>query len=132
MVRDTVLPKTAKKAVRLKSSPEARRLIEIAVRRCKGSERKAARALRLPNQAQLNQMRRGLIGDTPAMKAALKRADQRARRAWAFIPPHVEPCDAVDKAIIATLWRELKSLTKRFESIMPKEDNSTQTNQPAP
>jgi len=122
MARDTIRPKTAKKAVRLKSSPEARKLIAIAMKRCKGSERQAARILRLPNHGQLNQMRRGLIHDTPAMKAALKRATQRAKRAWAFIPPTVEQCDAVDKATVATLWHELKVLTKRFESIMPKDD----------
>lgn len=131
MKRRPVSQVQPKKGFRLKSSPEARKLIEIAVKHGKGSEHKAARLLRLPNQAQLNKMRRGLIRDTPAMKAALQRANQRARRAWAFIPPHIEQCDAVDKAIVATLWRELKALTKRFESLMPKED-STQTNQPAP
>jgi hypothetical protein len=121
-----------KKAVRLKSSPEARRLIEAALRRAKGSERKAAHALGLPNQAQLNKMQRGLIRDTPAMKAALIRAGQRAKRAWSFVPQPSGPCDVVDKAAVATLWRELKALTKRFESIMPKDDHGDSNNQPAP
>jgi len=68
-----------------RSSPAARRLIESAVSRY-GSEVKAARALGLPNQAQLNKMRRGLIKDTPAMRAALLKAKARAKRAWAMVP----------------------------------------------
>jgi hypothetical protein len=121
MARDTIRPKTAKRPARTKSSPEARKLINIALRRYK-SERQAARALRLPTYAQLNQMRRGLIRDTPAMKAALIRAGQRAKRAWSFVPQPSGPCDVIDRATVAALWKELKLLTKRFESIMLKED----------
>lgn len=116
---NTALPKTPKK---LKSSPAARKLIRAALRRTKGNQSAAARLLRLPNQSQLWKMLHGAMKDTPAMQAALKRAEQRSKRAWAFIPQTVEQCDAVDKAVVATLWRELKVLTKRFESIMPKDE----------
>jgi hypothetical protein len=64
-----------------KSSQKARRLIEAVVKQCGGNEREAARRLQLPNHAQLRKMRRGQIGDTPAMRAALLRAEERARRA---------------------------------------------------
>lgn len=117
---DTALSKTPKK---LKSSSAARRLIRAALRRHKGNQSAAARALGLPSQGQLHKMLHGTLRDTPAMKAALLRADKRARRAWSLIPPRaVEQCDAVDKAVVATLWHELKVLTKRFESIMPKDE----------
>lgn len=118
MAKYTKLPKRLKTP---KSTPEARRLIRAAMKKFK-SERAAARALGLPNQAQLNKMRRGLIGDTPAMKIALKRAEERARRAWKFQLPLDD--DGIPKLAVAALWRELKSLTKRFESLMPAGDEN--------
>src|SRR5258707_12707571 len=83
----------------LKSSLVARRLIRATLKRCKnGSQHEAARRLRLPNQAQLRKMLRGEIRDTPAMKAALARADMRAARAWAF--EKVEEWATVDPALV--------------------------------
>jgi|SRR5579859_6153432 len=67
-----------------KSSRAARRLIRAVVKRA-GSQRAAARLLGLPTQAQLSKMLRGEIADTPAMKAALARADARAKRAWSMV-----------------------------------------------
>jgi hypothetical protein len=103
---------------KIKSTPAARRLIYAALRRCKNSQRGAARLLLLPNAAQLNKMKRGLIGDTPSMKAALRRADDRARRAWLMIPADPPDDRTIDGAVVHTLWCELKALTKRFEVIM--------------
>ena len=82
--------KTAKKrqnatrSKRMKSSLAARRLIRAAVKQAH-SKRNAARILRLPTHAQLDRMLHGQIRDTPAMKAALARADLRAKRAWAMV-----------------------------------------------
>ncbi len=67
-----------------KSSLRARRLIRATLRHCQNNQHAAARALRLPNQAQLRRMLRGEIPDTPAMQAALVRADARAARAWSL------------------------------------------------
>jgi hypothetical protein len=83
MARDTVRPKTAK---RTKSSRAARALIKAAIQRY-GSQRRAARALGLPNQSQLRKILLGLMKDTPAMRAAIARAKERARRAYYFVPP---------------------------------------------
>ena len=80
------MPKGINRRKQLKSSLTARRLIRCALERYKSS-RAAARALGLPNHSQLNQMLHGLIKDTPAMKAAIARAKERARRAYRFIPP---------------------------------------------
>lgn len=85
-----------------KSSERARRLIECAVRR-HGSERAAARALDLPNQAQLNKLRRGLIRDTPAMKAALLRADKRAERAWRMVAAPRQTTEIDPEAVKQTI-----------------------------
>lgn len=71
------MPKTLKFA---KSSPEARRLIRTTKRG--HSWRQVASILKLPNAAQAYKMMVGSIQDTPSMKAAIKRADVRARRAW--------------------------------------------------
>jgi hypothetical protein len=68
----------------MKSSREARRLIRAAVKQVH-SQRGAARLLRLTTQAQLVKMLHGQIRDTPAMKAALARANLRAKKAWAFV-----------------------------------------------
>ncbi len=80
-----------------KSSPEARRLIRAALRRHK-TQARAQRALGLPSQAQLSRMLSGALADTPAMKAALARANARARRAWAFAKDDEQP--AVDGALV--------------------------------
>lgn len=91
-------------------------MIRAALRRY-NSQHKAARALGLPNQAQLAKMLAGEIRDTPAMKAALARADQRAKRAWAMVKE--ETLTVVDRDLILAsverLERELamlKSLEK--------------------
>lgn len=80
-----------------KSSREARRLIRATVKRA-GSQRAAAHALRLPSHGQLAKMLHGEIRDTPAMKAALARADARAARAWGFVKDEEQP--AVDLALV--------------------------------
>jgi|SRR5579859_761303 len=95
----------------LKSSPEARRLIRSVVGRGKHkrSLRTAAHILRLPSHAQLAKMLHGEIRDTPAMKAALARADARARRAWGLVKD--EPGPAVDvELVLASVERVEREL----------------------
>ncbi len=82
MPTHTVRPKVQKNP---KSSAAARRLIEAYVKVHK-TERTAAKKLGLKNHAQLGRMRRGEMRDTPEMKAALIKADKRAKRAWALAP----------------------------------------------
>lgn len=65
----------------LKSSPEARRLIDMALKHC-GNERDAARYLGLPNHGQLHAMKIGKIHDTPAMLACIRLRKAQARRAY--------------------------------------------------
>jgi len=111
---NTVLPKTRKPAL---SSTEARKLIASAVKRYK-SEVKAARALGLPNQAQLSKMRRGLIRDTPAMKAALVRARSRARRAFLLVPPP-KVDQVVDPSQLKVVLHDLDRMRSFIKSILP-------------
>lgn len=66
------------------SSPAARRLCKAALKR-HGSLRKAAKALGLKSYGQLYQIMNGRMRDTAEMKAALRRADRRAKRAWELI-----------------------------------------------
>lgn len=74
----------AKKRSTKKISPEARQLIRAALRQSRGSERGAAKLLRLSNHAQLGRMLRGEMSETPAMRAAVVRAKDRAKRAFLF------------------------------------------------
>lgn len=94
-----------------KSSAGARRLIRAALKRHK-TQRAAAKALCLPSQAQLSKMLAGEIRDTPAMKAALARADARARRAWGMVKPEQGAC--LDRelllAAVERLERELAQI----------------------
>src|SRR3989304_5055575 len=110
MPKGTKYPKTSK---RLKSSRRARELIRCALARY-GSQRKAARALGLTNQAQLHRMLHGLIRDTPAMKAAIVRAKERARRAYHFIPP--------DRGVARaqTSMPDFKSIDMVIDAYLPK------------
>lgn len=101
------------------SSAAARRLCEAAVKRY-GSLRKAAAALGLKSHGQLYQIMKGRMRDTAEMKAALRRADRRAKRAWELVrdegpAPRVD-IDALRGAISAAerqlkLMRELMKKT---------------------
>ena len=84
------------------------------------SQRKAARVLGLANNAQLGQMLSGTLRDTPPMKAALKRANDRARRAWRMARPQSEGAPVVDVAAVQTIREELRQLLRRIDSIIPK------------
>lgn len=66
------------------SSASARRLCKAALKRY-GSLRKAAAALGLKSYGQLYAIMNGRMYDTPEMKAALRRADRRAKRAWELV-----------------------------------------------
>ena len=100
MVKKTPLVKIAK----MRSSPQARRLIRAYVKKY-GSQHKAAKRLGM-TQAQLNGMLSGRLRDNAAMQIALARADERARRAWLKIDN--ESCHAIDAP--ATLRAALRAL----------------------
>lgn len=92
------------------SSAAARRLCEAAVKRY-GSLRKAAAALGLKSHGQLYQIMKGRMRDTAEMKAALRRADRRAKRAWELVrdegpAPHIDV--AALRGAISVVDRQLK------------------------
>ncbi len=92
-------------------SPEARKLIRSALRRCKGSQRGAARLLGLGNNLQLMRMLRGEMRETPAMRAAVIRAKARADRAFRFLRPAPAPVDLdAVRRLVAELRRQLDVL----------------------
>lgn|SRR5512139_2068950 len=93
-----------RKTTKLKSSPEARRLIRAYIKYY-GSERRAAAALHM-TQAQLNGIKSGRLKDTPAMRIALDRADARAKRAW--LKEDNDQCTVIDAP--ATLRAALRAL----------------------
>jgi hypothetical protein len=72
------MPKLTRKPI--KSSVEARRLIRAYIKHY-GNEREAAKHLHMTH-GQLNALKVGRIKDTPAIQAAIKRADARAKYAW--------------------------------------------------
>ena len=114
-------PKTVKRPARTKSSIAARRLIKAAIQK-HGSERAAAYALRLESQAALNKLKRGLIKDTPAMRAAIARAEKRAERAY-----YLEPGDPseIDRAcLLEAIDRIEKDLQTARECLKNKSASS--------
>lgn len=108
-----IRPDTRPGARTPKSSPAARRLIRAALRATNGNQRAAARLLRLPNQAQLRKMLAGDIRDTPAMLAALARAEARARAAWALVRPPAGRADLNAAAILS----ELDAIARRVAGL---------------
>lgn len=100
----------------LKSSTEARRLIRAALRVKRNGQassyRDAARLLRLPNHGQLVKMLRGEIRDTPAMQAALARAEQRATRAYYCV--RADRDSTID---VEVLRQQVEQLQKQIDVI---------------
>jgi len=118
MAAHSNLPKAAKNG-KMRSSPEARRLIRAAIRRHK-TQRAAARALGLPNDSQLIKMLRGTLHDTPAMKASLARADKRARRAWSLVRNENVP--AIDDAKVKVLIGSIRHCLNELKVLLPHEE----------
>lgn len=107
----------------MKSSPEARELIRAVkgggrTGRRKRSLRDVARLLRIPNHGQVQKILNGEIRDTPAMKAALRRAEQRAKRAWLNVK--AAPQEAIDEAAVRALVDEMERTLKFARSLLPK------------
>jgi hypothetical protein len=99
-----------------KSSPEARKLIKAVLKRCKGNQHEAARRLKLNNQSQLRKMLNGTLRDTPAMRAALKRADARARKAW--LMEHRGDPPALDREIAQNTLSRMKRELSFLETLL--------------
>lgn len=95
-------------------SPEAKRLLKVTLRR-QGSLRKAAQVLRLPSHAQIPAMLEGRIGETTAMKAALKRASARAQAAFYMERPEV--C-LIDREEFKKQVRELHERIEVLENML--------------
>lgn len=106
-----------------KSSEAARRLIRAALARTNGNQRQAALLLRLPNHAQMRKMLAGTIRDTPAMRAALARADARAKRAWALIPPPSPTAPPVDRQLVLTGLGEVKRKLDALAYVVKGDDS---------
>ncbi len=111
-------PKARRNPTPLKSSPEARRLIAIALRRHKTYEA-ATRALGIDNRGSLYKMAVGTLHDTPRMRIAIKRANDRARRAWRMERP-INPEPVMDVTAVKAFREELRQLLRRIDSIIPK------------
>jgi DNA-binding transcriptional regulator YdaS (Cro superfamily) len=85
-------PSKSAKNGKMRSSPEARRLIRAYVKHY-GSQHQAAKKLGM-TQAQLNGLLTGRLRDTPAMRVAIDRADARAKRAWLKV--NGDNCHVID------------------------------------
>lgn len=92
------------KTAKMRSSPEARRLIRAYIK-CYKTQHQAAKALHM-TQAQLHGLLSGRLKDTPAIKIALDRADARAKRAWLKVDH--DHCTVIDAP--ATLHAALRAL----------------------
>lgn len=93
-----------RKGSKMRSSPEARRLIRAYIKHY-GTQREAARRLNM-TQGQLNGLLIGRLKDTTAIKVALARADARAKKAWLKVNDN--HCTVIDAP--ATLRAALRAL----------------------
>ena len=120
MARHIVRPRSRKNGSGPKSSPEARSLIQAVIGRKPNQRplREAARLLQLPNHAQMIKMLSGKMKDTPAMKAALRRADKRAERAWRNV--NAAPQQHVDEAALTVVVEELECILKYLKSLLTR------------
>ena len=112
-INTRTMPKTLKNA---KSSSEARRLIRAALigkgrSRKQNSWAQVAAILKLPTGAQAYKMYVGSIRDTPSMKAAIKRADARAKRAWSMVRLDHQEIDC------AQVLNDVRDIHRRIEII---------------
>lgn len=87
-------------------SPEARKLIRAALRRCKGNQSQAARLLGLKIRSQLGRMLHDEMGEVPAMRAAVLRAKVRADRAFRWLRPNVPP--QVDLQLVRKMVQDVR------------------------
>lgn len=122
MAKRSLRPKSAQNA---KSSPEARRLLRASLRRHK-TYRGVAKALGLSNHMQAVRMLKGEIRDTPEMKAAIVRANTRAKRAWSF--EKLVPANCVDPAHLRNVINDLSRLVETLRALTPKEGERTNEN----
>lgn len=100
---------------KMRSSPQARRLIRAYVARY-GTEREAAKMLHI-TQAALNGMKSGRLRDTPQMKVAIDCADRRAARAWSKIDQeNRRSIDAV--ATLRAAQRALQQASTMVDAIL--------------
>ena len=100
-----------------RSSSKARKLCRLYLKKMK-TERAAAAALKI-SPAKFHLVMTGQRKEPPEVRAAIKRADMRAARAWRRIADEIPDSDKVDRYIIAELWRELNTITTKFKKHLP-------------
>lgn len=101
---------------KMKSSPEARRLIRVYLKRYR-TQRAASHALHM-TQGQLNGLLHGRLKDTPAIKVALARADNRAKRAWLKVEQEAVPCSVDEVATLRAARRALGEAQIMIDAIL--------------
>lgn len=106
---------------RKKLSRKARQLIHHILKVRRLSRRQAARALRLPTPSQLDRMFKGQIGETPAMRAAVLRADERARRAFLNVPPEGDSA-SFDLVVLKSLATDLNAVLAALQDLIHRND----------
>ncbi len=99
-------------------SKDAQHLLHHLIDVKKYTYRKAARLLGLPNFGQVQQMYRGLIRETDAMKAAVLRRQKRARRA--FLGEHEPTVDTIDADAVKALVEQQASTIEQLKALLPK------------
>jgi hypothetical protein len=65
----------------------------------------------------------GTLKDTPEMKAAIMRADARAKRAWGF--EKLDPAQCVDPLRLKKAISDLGRLVETLRALGPMGDNHT-------
>lgn len=104
---------------KMKSSPEARRIIRAYIK-LYGNEREAARRLHMTH-GQLNKLKRGTLKDTTAIKIAIDRADSRAARAWLRIGEDV-PHWIDSPATLRAAKRAIEQAVKMINDILKQHE----------
>lgn len=100
---------------KLKSSPDARRLLE-AVYKQEGSWQKVSDRLGLGNKGAAWQMSKGTLHDTPEMRVALRYARRRERMAFAGLRLPKEPID-MRRELIQEAAKDVRRALAKLNSL---------------
>lgn len=106
-----------------KSSSVARRLLE-AIYKQEGSWERVAQRLGLKNRGHAWEMAKGIRHDTPEMKAAVRRAEHRAHRAFIGLKVSRQEVDVAPELIRLALT-DLDRLRSKLRSLITEDGNGS-------
>lgn len=109
-----------------KSSAAARRLLALVYEQ-EGTWQGVANRLGLPSRGQAWKMAKGCIGDTPAMRAAIRKAEGRAAKAFAGV--RITQGDRIrDHELVAQVIKDMRRSINALNTLLEDSPHEQSTN----